>query len=124
MIELLTPENIATFLGVVVFTALGLFLKAAKKEAVDRVIDASIPIAFRVVDEIARRTPNKIDDKVALGLKVLADYVKTHDITLKPEHEARAKLVFNALHADSVKSVQAGLVVKTLGQYGMREETK
>ena len=112
--ELLTTENVATFLSVILFTALGLFLKAAKKEAVDRVLDAAIPIAYRVVDEISRRTSNKVDDKVALGLKVLSDYVRTHDITLKPEHEARAKLVFSALHAESVKSVQANLAAKVL----------
>lgn len=110
--ELLTPENIGTLLGVVLFTALGLFVKAQKKAAIDKIIDTAIPIAFNVVNEIARRTPNTIDDKVAAGLKVLADYVATHNLELKPEHEARAKMVFSALHAES--KVQADLIKRQL----------
>lgn len=116
MLEILTPETVGTFVGVVLFTALGLFLKSQKRAAVDKIIDMAIPVAYKVVDEIARRTPNKIDDKVALGLKVLAEYAATHDIELKPEHEARAKMVFSALHAESkVAETQANLVAKMVG---------
>jgi len=100
---------IGTTVGVLLFTVLAVLKARASNDQnrqaelarVESVIDKGIPIAFNVVQEIARLTPNKVDDKVALGLKALADYAATHGVTPTEDHEDRAKLVFQAMHAES-----------------------
>lgn len=97
-------QSIAGVVAVAVFTALGKWVKDAVKRAkVEDLVEQGIPIAFWAVNEVAKRTENKIDDKVALGLKKLEEYLATHKVELKDEHASRAKLLFDALHAQEKK---------------------
>lgn len=94
----------------VLFTALlGKIVKDhVRKAFVEKVIAEALPIAYFGVNEIARRTPNKIDDKVAAGLKILKDYVEASGVKeqeIKPQHLAKAKLVFDAMHAQEKANV-------------------
>lgn len=93
---------LASVVAAVISLVIGKLVKdTARRAVVEKVVDAAIPIAFHVVQEISRRTPNKIDDKVALGLEKLAEISATHGVELTEEHKARAALVFSALHAQS-----------------------
>jgi hypothetical protein len=60
---------------------------------------AGVEVAFNVVNEVAKRTPNKVDDKAALGLDFLRQYLKTQGQDLSAPEAERAKLLFKALHA-------------------------
>lgn len=98
---------IAQVLGVAFFAGAAWFWKQeeTRKKAEEWFIQG-VPVAFKVVDEIAKKTPNKVDDKIALGLKVLADFMGTHKAKLTGEQAERAKLLFHAIHYDSKKEVK------------------
>ena len=104
--ELLFTEEVigvlASVLATVISLVIGKLVKdAAKRAVVEKVVNAAIPVAFHIVQEISRRTPNKIDDKVALGLEKLSEVSATHGVELTEAHKERAKLVFQALHSQS-----------------------
>lgn len=102
-----TLEVIASIAAAVISFVIGKLVKdAAKRAVVEKVVDAAIPVAFHVVQEISRRTPNKIDDKAALALEKLAELTATKGVALDETHKDRAKLVFQALHAQS-KTVES-----------------
>lgn len=93
-------KMLAPIFATVLSALLGLFIRnAAKKAVAEKIIDAAIPVAYQVVNEIARRTENKIDDKIALGLKVLAEFASTKGVQVTEAQKTRAALVFQALHA-------------------------
>jgi hypothetical protein len=55
--------------------------------------------AYHVVADIAARTPNKIDDKVAEGLKIVDQWMATNGWrALKSDEAESVKLQFSSLH--------------------------
>jgi hypothetical protein len=74
-----------------------------KAEAAEKLFGAGVQVAYSVVNDIASRTTNKIDDKVAVGLKVFADYYASHGKTPSQLEEQRAKLLFSAMHGQEKK---------------------
>lgn len=63
-------------------------------------IASGINLAYGAVNELARKTPNKIDDKAVEALKQLAAYLETYGAPPPTAaEEQRALIAFNALHA-------------------------
>lgn len=93
---------IGTGLGAGFLYLLGRITNAATRARIDAIVDAAIPIAFSFVEELARKTPNKVDDKVALGLASLKAYLDTKGLEITEAQKDRARLVFSALHAESL----------------------
>lgn len=79
-----------------------LFNTASRKSKADKAFKAALPIAALVVREVAKRTPNKVDDVVATGLERLAVLVEADGVELTPAQKAQATTVFKRLHAESV----------------------
>ena len=97
---LLSPD-VLVILGPIVIGLIGMVLRAVFKEqaaAKEQAFSVGVEIAYAVVTEIAKRTENTIDDKAALALGVLRDWLKASGQTLTPVDEARAKLLFQAMH--------------------------
>lgn len=61
-----------------------------------------VNIAYQIVNEVATRTENKIDDKVAVALGYLRDFLSTKGQSLTPADEQRAKLLFQAMHGQEI----------------------
>ncbi len=91
--------------GLVGTALLGLaakFLHSAwARSLAEKVLAKGIEIAYHAVEDKAKQTPNTIDDKAALALKYLAEYLGSHGLELTEEQVARAKLTFSAIHAQS-----------------------
>lgn len=62
-----------------------------------------IYVAYKLADEISKRTKNTIDDKAALFLKLLSGFVEEKGKTFTEKDAEKAKLVFDALHAKEQK---------------------
>ena len=61
--------------------------------------------SYGQVDRLARKTPNKIDDKVAEGLLFLRDFFKKLDGALpSPQDEAIAKAIWTERHEQETKN--------------------
>jgi hypothetical protein len=87
--------------GLVFLMVLRFVVKARKYEGVFR---AGVPVAYAIVNDISKRTPNKVDDKVALVLKALNDWMLAHgQPELKPVDVEKAKLLFSAMHGEESK---------------------
>jgi hypothetical protein len=80
---------------------LGAIFKNVLMERKRRIFETGVKVAFFAVNEIARHTPNKIDDKVAIALKYLSEFMGSHNVPLKAADVDRAKLMFNALNAET-----------------------
>ena len=93
-----TLSLIAGIIGLAATFAFRMWLKSSKYEAIFR---AGVPIAFNIVNDIAKRTDNQIDDKVALGLSLLNDWLNVNgQPAMKAPDEEKAKLLFKALHGE------------------------
>ena len=93
-------ETIMTLAGIL-GTALMFLLRQIFKDRAEAKADLfrfGVDLAFNVVNDIAKRTPNQVDDKIALGLDVLRKFLATHDVDLKPIDEERAKMLFSAMN--------------------------
>lgn len=103
LIAFFSSEAGLTVIGALLTFVVGLIGRdRLRKWKVNKIVTVGVPIAYHVVNEIARRTPNKIDDKIAEGLRVLKEYLKTEgvkDSEVTEEHLAKARLLFDALHA-------------------------
>lgn len=103
--ELLTNnlgEILATALiGLVTF----LFSRFKSLEAYKATFADGVKFAYTATSEVARRTATKVDDKVAVALGKLSDFLGR---PLTPEETAKAKVAFDALHYEEKKS---GVVV-------------
>lgn len=65
-----------------------------------RLIGAGIDLAYGAVNEMARKTPNAVDDKAAAALKVLADYLRASgQAPPTAGEEVAARIAFDAKHA-------------------------
>lgn len=65
----------------------------------------ALGVAYNVVNEVARVTPTKIDDKLALGLGFLKEALSHKGQTLNLADEERAKLLFKAMHGREAKNL-------------------
>lgn len=103
LIPLVTSPAFLSVLGAVITFIVGKFgWNKIQLALLEKAVTEGIPYAYWGVNEIARRTDNKIDDKVAEGLRILKEFLaaKGHDPEkVTPEQLKRAELVFNALHA-------------------------
>jgi hypothetical protein len=63
-----------------------------------KLFEMGVDVAYNIVNDLAKRTPNQVDDKVALGLKALQDWFKANGQTLSAAQAAKAKLLFQAMN--------------------------
>jgi hypothetical protein len=77
-----------------------------------------VDLAYNVVNNVAAMSENKIDDKVAEGLKVLSAWLKRD---LKPAEVADAKLMFDAMHGAELKFKPVAGKLVTAGEQGAGE---
>lgn len=102
---LFSPEVLAVVTPVLAGIA-GLILTkvvkdAAKRLIVQKAVELALPIAARLVTEIASKTANTTDDKVAAVLRALAD--AGHEKHATPATEAKARAVFDSVAAEALK---------------------
>lgn len=106
MSDLFSEENVVRLAQVlalaIMFAVRWYFRDSAEKR--DKAIDVAVKgaeVAFWAVEEAKRIAPDKVSDKVSLGLEKLKTYAQTHGVELKGEHLDAAKVVFDALNAQS-----------------------
>lgn len=88
-------------LGALVGAVLLFFFRAIFKdraEAKEKLFKTGVEVAYNIVNDIAARTQNKVDDKIALGLKALKDFMALNGQSVSPVDEEKAKLLFQAMH--------------------------
>lgn len=96
---LLSPSGIAMLVGAV-GSVLGLVLGADVVRR--RRVALAAYHAFHIVEDLASETDNKVDDKVAEGLKALDAYLVANGWRpLKPGETEVAKLTFTSLNGSS-----------------------
>ena len=102
---LLTPEVLAILGPLVVGLVLKILRGIWKEKAADRekLVSFGIEIAYACVAEVAKRTQNKVDDKVAMGLDYLRKWLNANGEELRPVDEEKAKLLFQAMHAKELQ---------------------
>ena len=91
-------------IGVIVGSVLLFFFRAIfkdKAEAKEKLFKTAVEVAYNVVNDIAARTNNKVDDKVALGLKALKDFMALNGQSVSAVDEEKAKLLFQAMHGST-----------------------
>lgn len=95
-----SDENIKMILSLLslVVPIIMTWLFKDKRDKAERNLTLGIELAYNIVNEISMRTGNKVDDKVAMGLDYLRQYLGTSGQTLKPADEEKAKLLFQAMH--------------------------
>jgi hypothetical protein len=104
---LLSPAFLAT-LGPVVAGVIGMIVRKLFKDQAARkqeLLRAGVEIAYACVTEVAKRTQNKVDDKVAMALGYLKDWLNANGEQLKPVDETKAKLLFQAMHASELRDL-------------------
>lgn len=79
-------------------TLVGGLLFKGKLDAKNKLFLAGLELATSAMAKLAASTENKVDDRIALGLKVLNDHFNNHGKTLPPVDEAKAKALFLAMH--------------------------
>lgn len=78
-----------------------------KAAAKSKLFEMGVGIAYNIVNDLAARSPNKVDDKVALALGFLAEYLKTNGQEMTDADAEKAKLLFAAMHGRE-KAIMAG----------------
>jgi hypothetical protein len=99
MLALLLNPTVISILGAAVL----FILRQVFKDRADKAetnFQTGVRLAYNIVNEISALTPNTVDDKVALGLKYLNDYVNAGGGKVSVADEARAKLLFKAMHGE------------------------
>ena len=107
---LLSPSGLAMLVGAV-GSVLGLVLGADVVRR--RRVALAAYHAFHIVEDLASETDNKVDDKVAEGLKALDAYLVANGWRpLKPGETEVAKLTFTAMNGASklAEKVAAGAI--------------
>lgn len=99
MLALLLNPTVISILGSVILFLLGQWFKTNKERAQSN-FAAGVKCAYLIVSEISIRTPNQVDDKVALGLKYLSDYLNAEGQKLSAADAEKAKLMFQAMHGE------------------------
>lgn len=73
-----------------------------------RLIASGVDLVYGAVNELARRTATQIDDKAALALKKLAEYLAAQGADpLTTKEVAQARLTFDARHGTESKLLAA-----------------
>lgn len=88
---------VTALLSVVLPLVMRLFFKD-RAEAAEKLFAMGVEVAYNMVNDLAARTENKVDDKVALGLKFLNDFYAANGKKPSVVDEAKAKLLFAAMH--------------------------
>ena len=91
-------------IGVIVGSVLLFFFRAIFKdraEAKEKLFKTAVEVAYNVVNDIAARTDNKVDDKVALGLKALKDFMALNGQSVSAVDEEKAKLLFQEMNGST-----------------------
>jgi hypothetical protein len=99
MLALFLNPTVISILGTVILFFVGKWFKANQARAESN-FELGVKLAYNIVSEISIRTPNTVDDKVALGLKYLRDFLDTNGQKMKASDEAKAKLLFQAMHGE------------------------
>lgn len=94
----LSPTGLGLLVSGLGGILLALIRRSQKAARYESLFKDAVAIAYDVVNDIAAKTPNKIDDKVAVGLDVLRQYLGLHGVEATPVDEAKAKLLFQAMH--------------------------
>ena len=105
MTNLLSDTTI-TMLGSVLALVAGAVVRAIFKDKQDKanaLFQTAVDVAYNVVNDIAKRTDSKIDDKVALGLQVLRDFYALHNKDVSDLDIEKAKMLFQAMHGAEQK---------------------
>lgn len=104
--SLLTESNVLAAIGFAVGVAVYAYRSLSKQSAelkAQRLGDvlAFSRLAYKVVAEIAIRTPTKVDDKLALGLKKLNEALEAANKPTLTDAEAKlAALAFTGQHGE------------------------
>ena len=93
---LLKPESMAIIISALMF--LVKLILGEKFTRNQKLFEMGVDVAYNIVNDLAKRTPNEVDDKVALGLKALSDWFKAHGQTLSAAQSEKAKLLFQAMN--------------------------
>ena len=109
------PEVIMSIVVAILLPFVVKWIKAkASKEDLARIIQVA-DVAYLVVEQIARRTPGKLDDKAAEAIRIMRDDLKTK-VSKKDEVKVRALL---AARHEAEKRVPAVLATQPIsGQPG------
>ena len=102
------PPEVLAILGPIVAGLVAMVLRSIFKEQAaqkEQLLSLGIEIAYACVAEVAKRTENKVDDKIALGLGYLKSWLNANGQELKPVDEVKAKLLFQAMHAKELANL-------------------
>ena len=105
MISTLFSPQVVTVIGSLLAAAMTSFFHAWFKEKSGKAESnflLGVQIAYLAVNEVAKRTPNEVDDKVALGLRILGEHLAKSNQALSAADAERAKALFSAMHGDGV----------------------
>lgn len=69
-----------------------------RAEMAEKIFKTGVEVAYNAVNDKAKMSESKVDDKVAAGLGYLNEYYRLNGKKLGPVDEAKAKLLFSAMH--------------------------
>ncbi len=82
----------------VIALGLGLLVRAVFKNVEsEKALKATVAFLYPLVDALSKGTPNTVDDKIALALKLLNDYYNQNGKTLSPDAVAKAEELFRQM---------------------------
>lgn len=91
-------ETVLKIVVPLVCTGLGYLLSALfKGPTAEKFLAMAVGVVYPLVDKLSQGTPNTVDDKIALALKVLNDYYNGHGKELSPVDTEKAKALFAAM---------------------------
>lgn len=103
-------NGIAEELVLVVVTAVaGVFIRRAQlsRERKEFILTAG-QLAYGAVNELARRSANRVDDKVAKGLGIVLELLQANgQKPLSPGEQATVKVLFDSMHGQEAKRLEA-----------------
>lgn len=88
------PELVIALVVSVVIPFVVKLIRSKTTAEQQKLIGDASNVVYFVVDQIARRTPNQADDKLALGIKLLRDQL----IVKTARDEAMARAALMAIH--------------------------
>lgn len=98
--EFFTEQTTMTLAGIIAAVAAFILRLVFKENAAakEKLVLIAVEVAYNVVNDISKRTENKIDDKIALALGVFRDYLGASGVAPTQADEARAKILWSAMH--------------------------
>ena len=113
----LTFEQLVALLASVVvplFLGIGGWLWKDAAKAKEQTIAKWVQAAYMITEEIAKLTPNKVDDKIAYALGVLTDQLKAAGITPTLAITEQAKATWTAM--SGAEKVEASVRAKAVAR--------